>query len=118
MWLTVLDGKLTAAPIPKDRPINVLDIATGTGIWAIQFAEQYPLARVIGTDISVIQPVGIPPNCQFFREDAEEEPWLFDEPFDFIHLRAVCACFSDAKRMVERIFKHLRPGGWVEYQVC
>jgi methylase of polypeptide subunit release factors len=35
---------------------NVLDFATGTGMWAIDFADKYPAASVIGTDLSPIQP--------------------------------------------------------------
>jgi ribosomal protein L11 methylase PrmA len=36
MWLLTLDGKLSLAPIGKN--VNrVLDVGTGTGIWAIDF---------------------------------------------------------------------------------
>jgi hypothetical protein len=34
---------------------TVLDIGTGTGAWAIDFADEYPKAEVIGTDLSPIQ---------------------------------------------------------------
>lgn len=34
----------------------MLDLGTGTGIWAIDFADEYPSANVIGTDLSPIQP--------------------------------------------------------------
>jgi ubiquinone/menaquinone biosynthesis C-methylase UbiE len=66
----ICDGRLHLAPISK--PQRVLDLATGTGIWAIEFgnhslyhaqknmlscsADQYPESRVIGTDLSPIQP--------------------------------------------------------------
>lgn len=33
----ILDGKLHLAPIKN--PHKVLDIATGTGLWAIEFGE-------------------------------------------------------------------------------
>lgn len=33
-----------------------LDIGTGTGIWAIDFADEHPETTVIGTDLSPIQP--------------------------------------------------------------
>ncbi|EDN93425.1 hypothetical protein SS1G_09291 [Sclerotinia sclerotiorum 1980 UF-70] len=32
-----IDGKLFVSPLDTDRPINVLDVATGTGIWAVEF---------------------------------------------------------------------------------
>lgn len=34
-----IDGKLCVSPIDTDRPINVLDVATGTGIWAVEFGN-------------------------------------------------------------------------------
>ena len=55
MFLRTLGGKLQLAPVPKDSQ-NVLDIGTGTGIWAIDFADEYPSAKVVGTDLSPIQP--------------------------------------------------------------
>lgn len=36
---------------PLKNPQRVLDIATGTGIWAIEFAEENPSAVVLGTDL-------------------------------------------------------------------
>jgi hypothetical protein len=32
------------------------EIYLGTGLWAIEFAQQYPDAQVLGTDLSAIQP--------------------------------------------------------------
>jgi predicted O-methyltransferase YrrM len=51
----LLGGKLFLAPIPHE-PHRVLDLGTGTGIWAMDFADEYPSAEVIGTDLSPIQP--------------------------------------------------------------
>lgn len=28
---------------------NVLDIGTGTGVWAMDFADEHPKAQVVGT---------------------------------------------------------------------
>lgn len=37
IFLLLLGGKLYTAPL--DNPQRVLDVGTGTGIWAIDFAE-------------------------------------------------------------------------------
>lgn len=81
-----MDDALAWAPINDIELSNVLDIGTGTGAWAIDFAESHPEAQVFGVDISQIQPLYVPPNCQFVREDSEEE-WVFGFSFDYIHLR-------------------------------
>lgn len=49
-----MDGKLFLAPVKE--PSKVLDIGTGTGIWAMDFGDEFSEAEVIGTDISPIQP--------------------------------------------------------------
>lgn len=45
MTLTMMDRKLFLAPI-GDSPQHVIDLGTGTGIWALDFADQYPSAEV------------------------------------------------------------------------
>ncbi|ORY71059.1 UMTA methyltransferase family protein [Pseudomassariella vexata] len=108
-----MNGDLSWAPISE--PANVLDIGTGTGIWAIEFADKNPTSNVVGTDLSLIRAQDIPPNCEFFRADAEEN-WIFDYSFDYIHLRLMNTCFDDPKGMVKKIFDHLQPDGLIEYQ--
>ena len=49
-----MGDRLFYAPI--EAPSAVLDIGTGTGIWAIDVADAYPAAEVVGTDLSPIQP--------------------------------------------------------------
>jgi len=112
--LILLEGRLQLAPI-RENPQNVLDVGTGTGIWAIEFASRYPSASVIGTDLSPIQPWFVPPNCQFEIDDAEDE-WLYSEEFDFIHMRGMIACFSDPRSVIERAYNHCAPGGYLEMQ--
>lgn len=62
VWTLMLGGKLYLAPIPKDKVHRALDIGTGTGIWAIDFADDHPETVVIGVDLSGIQPTYAPPN--------------------------------------------------------
>ncbi|KAK8038669.1 hypothetical protein PG993_007080 [Apiospora rasikravindrae] len=112
---TLLGGRLFQAPIKN--PKHVLDLATGTGIWPIEFAELFPDAQIIGTDLSQIQPDHKPPNVTFVREDSEEE-WCYDHKFDYIHARAVFTCFDDPRGVMERAFENLKPGGYIEYLDC
>ncbi|KAI8961508.1 S-adenosyl-L-methionine-dependent methyltransferase [Daldinia sp. FL1419] len=130
LFILTVGNRLNIAPIP-DNPPRVLDIATGwvifypscnfsnalsgTGIWAIEFATQHPESDVIGTDLSPIQPQFLPENCKFEIDDAEDE-WTFSEPFDFIHGRALMSCFNDPASVVKQGFKHLAPGGTMEFQ--
>jgi SAM-dependent methyltransferase len=93
-----------------------MDVATGTGIWAIQFAEQNPDSYVIGTDLSKIQPNVQLPNIEFLKEDAEAD-WVYPHipKFDFIHLRFVLSCFNNPKKVLQQALDNLNPGGWIEY---
>jgi len=113
IFLLALDGKITTVPLPKDIQ-RVLDLGTGTGIWAVDCADQYPAAEVIGTDLSPIQPLWVPPNCTFEVDDAEQ-PWLWPENhFDFIHSRNLTQSIRNWTHMANSMFKHTKPGGYVE----
>ncbi|GAB1315339.1 hypothetical protein MFIFM68171_05549 [Madurella fahalii] len=86
-----LEGKLYMAPINKDIK-KAVDIGTGTGIWAIDFADEFPDTEVIGADIPPIQPSWVPPNLKFEIEDFSQ-PWTFTD---------------------NSAFRILKPGGYVE----
>ncbi|CAG9953140.1 unnamed protein product [Clonostachys rosea f. rosea IK726] len=116
IYRLLLGGKLFLAPI-TDSPHRVLDLGTGTGIWAMDFADEYPSAQVIGTDLSPIQPQWTPPNC-FFEVDDYEAEWLYSKPFDFIHARELEGCIGDDDQLFRRAFEHLAPGGYIEFQAA
>jgi methylase of polypeptide subunit release factors len=46
VYAMLLGGKLHLAPLKALQ--NILDLGTGTGIWAIDFGDQYPSAKVLG----------------------------------------------------------------------
>jgi SAM-dependent methyltransferase len=94
LFTLTFDGKLFIALIPFHIS-NVLDIGTGTGIWAIDFADAHPSAIVIGTDLSPIQPTWVPPNVKFKIDDCEAE-WTYpDNYFDYIHIQGLSGCVKD-----------------------
>ncbi|KAB5518858.1 methyltransferase domain-containing protein [Coniochaeta sp. 2T2.1] len=104
-------GKLCVAPVGS--PARVLDVGTGTGIWAIEFALQNPSSPVLGTDLSPIQPPFIPPNCRFEIDDIEDM-WLWTSNFDFIYGRYITPFLSDLPRFARNCFENLNPGGYIE----
>ncbi|KAF8459183.1 S-adenosyl-L-methionine-dependent methyltransferase [Kalaharituber pfeilii] len=111
MFLMFLGGGLHAAPLTK--PQRVLDAGTGTGIWAIDFADENPQAEVIGPDISPIQPGWVPQNCRFEVDDLEE-PWTYkSDYFDYIHMRSMSGSFSNWEAVMGRT---TAPGGYFEFQ--
>jgi SAM-dependent methyltransferase len=101
---------------PLLRPDHILDVGTGTGIWAIDVADDYPDARVIGVDLSPIQPTAVPPNLEFQVMDGDEE-WTFSERFDFVHTRLMNGfSIKSWDFFYDQAWKCLEPGGWVENQ--
>jgi len=113
MMLLLAENRLFRSPL--ENPQSVLDVGTGTGLWAIDFADQFPSATVIGTDISPIQPPWLPPNCRFEIDDATLD-WTYAEgQFDFIHMRYLTGSIPDWKKVYEQAYRCLKPGGWLEH---
>ncbi|OJJ44488.1 hypothetical protein ASPZODRAFT_18678 [Penicilliopsis zonata CBS 506.65] len=109
----ILSGELHVAPIGDVH--RVLDIGTGTGIWAMDFADQHPAAEVIGNDLSPIQPGWVPANCVFEVDDFEAE-WQYSRPFDYIHGRELAGSIKDINHLAVQAFNNLKPRGYFELQ--
>ncbi|KAM7214214.1 Trans-aconitate 2-methyltransferase [Rhypophila decipiens] len=114
LMLELTDGKLFFAPI-GDAPKKVIDVGTGTGIWAIEMGDQFPGSEVLGLDLSPIQPQWVPPNVRFVIDDVEDE-WASGSGWDFVHFRSMALVLRDLQRAVDQSFRHLKPGGWIEFQ--
>ncbi|KAH6608300.1 hypothetical protein Trco_004613, partial [Trichoderma cornu-damae] len=90
-----------------------LHIETGTA-QCCDFADEYPDAQVIGTDISPIQPTWVPPNLQFEVEDCTQE-WKFRSgDFDYVHMRWLVGSIQDWNALMQKAYRVLRPGGYIE----
>ncbi|KAG6084318.1 hypothetical protein E4U16_002126 [Claviceps sp. LM84 group G4] len=106
----LLDDQLFLAPLEKEKIHRVLDV----GIWAIEFADQFPNASVIGTDLSPCQPQWVPPNLCFEIDDATLE-WTWNaNHFDFIHMRYIVGGIEDWTALFKEAYRCCAPGGWVE----
>jgi len=120
IWRLLLGGSLYTAPLPDPSTgpeLRILDLGTGTGIWAVDMADEFPLSQVYGIDLSPIQPDWVPMNCRFHVDDYDDE-WTYheSEKFDYIHGRALCGTSKDWPRLYQRIKDNLKPGGWAEIQ--
>ncbi|KAH6884116.1 S-adenosyl-L-methionine-dependent methyltransferase [Thelonectria olida] len=111
----VIGNKLYLAPIAEKAVQRVLDIGTGTGIWAIEMGDTHPNAEILGNDLSPIQPHWIPPNVKFEVDDVESE-WMHNAPFDFIFCRYMTCCILDWPKLTKQVYDNLAPGGWAEFQ--
>ncbi|KAK3998047.1 methyltransferase domain-containing protein [Cladorrhinum sp. PSN332] len=117
IFYLTLDGKLGLSPPNEDKENagRVLDLGTGTGIWAMDYADEHPNAHIIGIDLSPTQPQFVPPNVSFQIDDFEEE-WTYSHPFDYIHSRMNNSSVVDWKRYVKQAYDNLVPGGYLELQ--
>lgn len=106
-------SKLYHAPL--ESPIRVLDLGTGTGIWAVEVAEQFPQAEVYGVDLSPIQPDWAPKNVKFEVDDIEDD-WTWPENhFDLIYSKTMLVGgIKNYRKYFEQAFKHCAPDGYFE----
>ena len=103
LFLLTFGKQLQICPSVRE-PKRVLDIGTGTGIWAMQFADEHLDSEVIGVDLSPIQPSFVPPNIKFQLDNVEEE-WTYTREFDFIYSRMMAGGIEDWPRLIEQSFR-------------
>ncbi|KAJ9130588.1 hypothetical protein NKR23_g12131 [Pleurostoma richardsiae] len=96
----VLGRKLHLSPPRKGG--RVLDLGTGAGDWAIDYAKVRPEAEVVGTDHMPIQP-------QKAALDLEADIYF---PLQQAHLDS----FKDLQKLCGQAYRTLVPGGYFEVQ--
>lgn len=114
LYRVCLDGALTSTRLPLDTA-KIVDLGTGTGVWAVEMAARYPQAHITGVDVYPIQRrKGVPPNVAFEIDDIEN-PWKFpDDSIDFIHMRSVAGGVRDWVALFLQAYHKLKPGGLLE----
>ncbi|EEH07412.1 conserved hypothetical protein [Histoplasma capsulatum G186AR] len=110
----VMKDRLFFSPI-GDSPGRVIDLCTGTGIWAIEFADLFPSAEFLVSRLHSNK-CRVPPNVKFIIDDVEDEWGYENDPFDFIHARYLTGTLKNMPRLLEQSFACLKPGGWAEFQ--
>ncbi|KAJ5083679.1 hypothetical protein N7456_013106 [Penicillium angulare] len=111
------ENALFQSPIGENRDasLQILDIGTGRGSWAIDVADMLPNSYVRGVDLYPPPIDWTPPNCIFEVDDILEE-WTWRESFDLIHMANMIGSFdsSEWERVYQQCYDKLQPGAWFE----
>ncbi|KAG8953891.1 hypothetical protein FRC03_011628 [Tulasnella sp. 419] len=117
--------KCLGAPYPEKEAVEellkprtgysprVLDIGTGSGIWAIEMSKRFPHAEVIGVDLAPpsLQMSNIPDNCRFEIDDGNLSFTHWTNSFDLVHGRSVNVGIHDFSQFLYNMAQILKPGG-------
>ncbi len=105
--------------LDASHPGSILDLATGTGDFAILLARAFPKSLVQGVDISEgmmevarkkTKDLGLDPRVSFQVADACEMPFQ-DGSFDAVTIAFGARNFEDLDRSLKECQRILRPGG-------
>lgn len=120
-----IHGKLHHSPLHKYPPKRCLDIGTGRGTWAIEFADKYQSCEVVGIDMQSFDDWGFMDHLAnegpdrtgpkvSFSTMKPGVPLRFAEKFDFIHVRYLSFA-ADHDAIFKNAYDNLNPGGWAEF---
>ncbi|CAO3621271.1 unnamed protein product [Cunninghamella blakesleeana] len=105
------------APFNTSKGAVVVDVGTGTGIWAMEISNQYNNIQVLGLDkVLPNDQQNSPENLRFVQCDITE-PWpMGDNAVDFIFQRNMSDSIpKDAwSNLLKEMFRVLKPGGYIE----
>ena len=109
-------GNHYLAPLSPETK-TILDVGSGTGIWVIDMAQQFPLAHIIGVDIALTSlPHTLPPTCLFAQADILQGLPFPTCQFDFTHQRLLVGAIPAPRwpEVVQELVRVTRPQGWIE----
>ncbi len=96
---------------------TILDVGSGTGIWAMDMARKFPKAHILGVDVSLAAlPPNLPDSCLFCQADILQGLPFPDHHFWFTHQRLLvfaipAPCWPEVVRELVRV---TRSQGWIE----
>lgn len=108
-----LEGKLHSTALPADLT-SILDVGTGTGLWAKSMARAFPNAEIIATDLILpSEKDNMPTNMSIKQHNADDIEWSDFTPnqFDFIHARMITSGIHNWPSFRANCFRHLKPDG-------
>ncbi|KAL5364979.1 hypothetical protein BJX96DRAFT_168730 [Aspergillus floccosus] len=112
-YLDLFQGRL-CSPLARTAR-TVLDVKTGAGCWAIQFADEHPSSAVYGIDEVRMQDDWVPVNCEFILQDLHEPCWYY--PYgevDVIHIGPLWGDSELLACLLDGAYRCCAPDGVVE----
>ncbi|KAF9995516.1 hypothetical protein BGZ79_010798 [Entomortierella chlamydospora] len=103
--------------LDPEANLKILDVATGTGVWALEMAHEFPKADIYGVDISAIFPTEIKPsNCHFQLCNILDGLPFPDNYFDFIYQRLLVYALTpeQRKQVYVELQRVLKPEGYLQ----
>lgn len=107
--------------------LTLVDLGCGSGLWAIEVANQYDKTYVCGLDISPVQPTLRPDNLDFIITDVTKPLNFDDGSVDLVQSRYPHSQVTDARLLlsgitrdqwpgyIDEIFRICKPGnGWAQ----
>ncbi|KAJ5263602.1 hypothetical protein N7478_011207 [Penicillium angulare] len=111
IWLLLLKGELDKAPVKN--PQRILDLGTGTGIWAIDIAGYISIQPNV---LAATNEVNFEESFLELKSSETISVPSNRAGFDFIHARLLSGCVVDWPKFFRNIYDHLKPGAYFEIQ--
>jgi len=114
----IYGGKIINAPTTLDPGDEVLESATGTGIWLLDLArEVHPDVSLTGIDINQLRlHTQHPKNVTFAIHSVTNLPDSWSDKFKLANQRLVNNALTskDWGMALSELYRVLKPGGWVQ----
>ncbi|KAJ7137914.1 S-adenosyl-L-methionine-dependent methyltransferase [Mycena epipterygia] len=119
MWRLLVGGLYPPALVSTvDQALavpqpTILDAGCGSADWAIEMAETYPDAHVVGVDLSRSFYQRPPANFEFVQMDITEglPPCRDPDGYAIIHARSLTGHLKDPAAFMRTVYTALKPGG-------
>ncbi|KAL8951512.1 MAG: hypothetical protein Q9222_002515 [Ikaeria aurantiellina] len=121
LWQQIIQFYLHPS-IPSLKPdAAVADVATGTGVWLLELAQQHPTVKCLGLDINAVQcppKAWLPSNMEFETWDMfEEPPPALQARLDVVHIRLIGLVIrQDPTSAIKNMAMLLKAGGYLQWE--